>query len=192
MADILTLAEARSACGPLPASDTTADADLTATYIPATTSIVESVIGPVMTATGQQWICDGGSTSYLLPSSCTAVTAVTESGTTLVALNDYTVNLSSGIVTRGSVAQPYIFLPGQQNVVITYSAGFAAAAVNVPANIKLGARIILRQIWLADRIGRPQMGSVDMQTVDTPVGGFAVPRRALEVLAGSRTVPGFA
>jgi hypothetical protein len=191
VADILTLAEARSAVGPLPAADTSADSDLTSTYIPAATAVVESIIGPVMAVTGLTFTVDGGRTSILLPSVVTAVTQVTESSTVLVANVDYTVNLRAGVVTRGSMQQPYIFLPGQSNIVVTYSAGAYAAAANVPAVLKLAARKIVRQLWLSDRVGRTQYGSTDTDLVDTPAG-FAIPRAAYELLAGSRTVPGFA
>jgi hypothetical protein len=191
MADVLSLTDARSALR-LPTADTSNDADLSATYIPAVTTIVEDVAGPIMSRTGQTWTVDGGKTSILLPSAVTAVTSVVESGATLVANVDYTVNLKSGIVTRGSTQTPYIFLPGQQNIVITYSVGYAAAAANVNANVKLAARIILAQLFQADQQGaRPQFGSNDVELVSTP-SGFAVPRRAYELLRATPNVPGFA
>lgn len=191
MADILDLAAARAALR-LASSDTSNDADLTATYVPAVTAIVEDFIGPQMARTGLTWTVDGGRTSILLPSGCTAVTAVQESSTVLVANVDYTVNLRSGVVTRGSTQQPYIFLPGQQNIVITYNAGAYAAPANVPANVKLAARIILAHLWQADQQGyRPTFGAPDDDVVTSP-SGFAIPRRAYELLRPSITVPGFA
>lgn len=192
MADILTLPDARLAIRAI-AADTSNDTDLTNTYIPATTTIVEDVVGPVMTATGLTWTVDGGKTQILLPSAVTAVTAVTETGTVLVANVDYTVNLRAGVVTRGSTQTPYVFLPGQQNIVVTYNAGLYAAPANVPANIKLGARIILRQMWQADQQGqRTSFNGTDLDTVETP-SGFLIPRRAYELLLkGSASMPGFA
>lgn len=191
MADILDLPAARSALR-LADSDTSNDADLTSYYIPATTAVVEDVVGPVMTKTGLTATRDGGRSYVLLPSSTTAVTQVTERGTVLVANVDYTVNLASGIVTRGSVAQPYIFLPGQQNVVVTYNAGTAATTADVAANVKLAARIILAHLWQADQQGyRPTFGAADTDLVPTP-GGYAIPRRAAELLSANPNVPGFA
>lgn len=191
MADILVLADARTALG-LPATDTSKDADLSATYIPAVTPIVEDIAGPVMAVTGKTWTVDGGKTQYLLPVAPTAVTQVTETGVVLVANVDYTVNLRAGVVTRGSVQTPYVFLPGQQNIVFTYNQGYAVAPANVNATHKLGARIILRQLWLSDQQGnRPAFGQPDNDVVSTP-SGFLIPRRAFELLSRPTTaMPGF-
>lgn len=187
MADILSLPDARAALR-LAAQDTTNDADLTSTYIPAVTVVVEDLTGPIIANTGLTWTVDGGRISIVLPSAVTSVTAVTESGTALVPNVDYTVNLRAGTITRGSTKQPYIFLPGQQNIVVTYNVG----AGTIPANVKLAARIILRQLWQADQQGaRPQFGQPDNDTVTTP-SGFAIPKRAFELLQPTQDVPGFA
>ena len=187
MADILTLAEARAALRK-PAADTADDADISTYYIPAVTPVVEDLTGPIIQAAGLTWTVDGGRTTILLPSNCSAVTQVTETGTVLVSNVDYTVNLRSGLVVRGSVQQPYIFLPGQQNIVITYSVG----AATIPPNVKLAARIILRQIFQADQQGyRPAFGQPDNDLVTTP-SGYAIPKRAFELLQPNRNLPGFA
>ncbi len=190
MADILDLPGARAAIR-VQATDTSHDSDLTATYIPATTVIVEDQVGPVMTRTGLTYTRDGGRSTISLPSATTGVTQVTETGTVLVANQDYTVNLASGIVTRGSVQQPYIFLPGQQNIVVTYNVGYAAAPANVKANVVLAARIILAHLWQSDQQGyRPQFGAPDNDVVMTP-SGFAIPRRAASLLRPTPNLPGF-
>lgn len=187
MADILTLADARAALR-LAASDTSNDTDLSNTYIPAVTPMVEDLTGPILTQTGLTWTVDGGRTYVTLPSKVTAVTQVTETGVTLVANVDYTVNLRAGVITRGSVQQPYIFLPGQQNIVVTYNVGTGV----IPPNVKLAARIILVQLFRADQTGaRPQFGQPDNDTVTTP-SGFAIPKRAFELLQPTQDVPGFA
>lgn len=186
MADILSLSDARSALG-LPTADTSNDADLSATYIPAVTVIVEDVAGPQTTHTGSTWTADGGVGAILLPSVVTSVTSVVESGATLVAGDDYTVDLNSGIVYRGSTSAPTLFVFGRQNVVITYS-----AAVTAAGNVKLAARIILAHLWQADQQGaRPDFGTNDVEIVVTP-SGYAIPRRAAELLRASPNVPGFA
>lgn len=186
MVDILTLADARAALR-LPATDTSNDADLTATYLPAVTSIVEDLAGPQLTQT-KTWTTDGGRTTILLPTAVQSVTSVTETGVVLVAGVDYTTNLKAGIITRGSTQTPYVFLPGQQNIVITYVAGTGT----IPANVKLAARIILRHLWQVDQQGfRPQFGAPDADTVQIP-SGYAIPRRAFELLRPSQNVPGFA
>lgn len=190
MADLLTLAEARAALT-LPASDTSKDADLSNIYIPAVTPVVEDLTGPLMQRTVTHTV-DGGKTFIVLPSRPTSVTSVTETGVSLVANVDYTVNTRAGIVVRGSTRTPYIFLPGQSNVVVTYVAGPYVNTADVPAQIKLAARIIVAQLWQADQQGfRPQFGQPDQSLVTTP-SGFAVPRRAYELLRPSFAVPGFA
>jgi hypothetical protein len=191
MADILTLADARLALR-LPAADTSNDADLTATYIPAVTPIVEDVIGPVMTMAGRILTVDGGQETILLPSAVTSVQQVTESGVVLTAGTDYTVSLASGWIARGSSSQSgATFKDGTQNVVVSYTAGAAAAPANVAGHIKLAARIILAQLFQADEGYRPQFGSPDDDMEMTP-SGFAIPRRAMELLRGAVTIPGFA
>lgn len=184
MADILDLTDARKALR-LPAADTSNDADLTSTYIPAVTSVVEDVTGPVMSAGGRTWTTDGGGYAICLPYTVTAVTTITENGATLVEANgDFTVNLSAGIVYRGGQRAPRTFLWGRQNIVITYAAGAYASAAAVPANIRLAARIILNQMWTADQQGlRPQFGTPQADLVATP-SGFLIPNRAYELLRG--------
>lgn len=185
MADILTLPDARAALR-LPTADTSNDADLTATYIPAVTLIVEDVAGPQTNRTGLTWTADGGTSAILLPSAVTSVTSVVESGVTLSA-SDYVVDLNSGIVHRGSTSAPQEFLYGRQNIVITYE-----AAITAPANVKLAARIILAHLFQADQQGaRPDFGSNDVEIVTTP-SGFAIPRRAAELLRATPNMPGFA
>lgn len=186
MADILTLADARLALR-LPTADTSNDTDLSATYIPAVTAIVEDIAGPQTSHTGVTWTADGGRCAILLPSAVTSVTSVVESGVTLSAANDYVVDLDSGIVYRGSSAAPQEFLYGRQNVVITYT-----TAVTATKNVVLAARIILAHLWQADQQGaRPDFGTNDVEVVATP-SGFAIPRRAYELLRSIPNMPGFA
>lgn len=194
MADMLTLADARTALR-LTSSDTSNDGDLSATYIPAVTAVCEDIAGPIMSAS-RTWTVDGGRASVLLPVAPASVTSVVESGNTLTAGTDYTVDLKSGIIFRGTIQSPYAFLVGYQNVVVTYVAGYAAAAANVAPAHKLAARIILRQMWQSDQqgvgAGRQINGAgVDLDTVSTP-SGFLIPRRAYELLKPTPNVPGFA
>lgn len=186
MADILTLADARSALR-LPAADISNDADLTATYIPAVTLIVEDIAGPQTNHANEVWTADGGDWSILLPTAVTGVDSVVEDGVTLTVAVDYTVDLVNGIVHRGSSLVPMRFRSGVQNVVITYD-----AAVTATANVKLAARIILAHLWQSDQQGaRPQFGTNEVEVVQTP-SGFAIPRRAYELLKPTPNVPGFA
>jgi hypothetical protein len=191
---MLTLADARLACR-IVTGDTTNDSDLSATYIPAVTVVCEDVAGPIMQAT-RTWPVDGGKSSILLPAAPASVTSVVESGNTLTQGTDYVVDLKSGIIFRGTIQSPYAFLVGYQNITVTYVAGYAVATANVTPAHKLAARIILRQLWQADQQGTGQGRQingvgVDQDTVMTP-SGFAVPRRAYELLKPTPNLPGFA
>lgn len=192
MADILALPDARAALR-LAATDTSNDADLTATYIPAVKVIVEDEAGPIMAASGRTFTADGGQANILLPTAVTSVASVTENGVTLTTGTDYTVSLKAGCITRGSSTQTgATFADGTKNIVVTYAAGAAATSSDVPANVKLAARMILAQLWQADQQGyRPTFGAPDTDTVMTP-SGFAIPRRAAALLRPTPNLPGFA
>jgi hypothetical protein len=99
VADILTLAEARSALRKVTA-DTVDDGDLSGYYIPAVTQVCESVAGPIMTASKSRTF-NGGAPSLQLPSAIASVTSVTQAGQTLSATTDYTVDLAAGIIYCG-------------------------------------------------------------------------------------------
>lgn len=197
MADILTLADARTALR-LATADTSNDTDLTATYIPATTAVCESVAGPIMTATMTRTY-DGGRPSVQLPWPATAVTSVTQSGITLNANTDYSVDLAAGIVYCGLFPVWADFTAGIQTISVTFSVGYAAAAANVTPAHKLAARIILRHLFQADQqgvgAGRQINGVtralVDGDLVGTPTG-YLIPNRAYELLRPSDKTPGFA
>lgn len=181
---LIGLSEARKAIGQSAAN--AKDEDLR-TYVRAVTLIVEDLAGPMLKVTGKQWTSDGGG-PVVLPSAVTSVTSVTESGVALVANTDYTVNLRAGTLWRGTAASPSDFKDGTQNVVVTYTVGNAV----IPANVRLAARLILRQLWIADQQGRPPAaGGAGSDTVTTP-SGYAIPQRAFELLRPTQNVPGFA
>jgi hypothetical protein len=169
-----------------PGGDTVDDDELRL-YLAAVTSIVEDIVGAQASTSGSTTF-DGGKDAVLLPSAVSAVLQVTEDGVVLAAGSDYTVNASSGIVHRGTQLAPYTFLPGRQNIVVTW-----AGAGADDENIRLAARIILRHLWQADGAGggRPTVPAPDL--VDTPTG-FAIPRRAMQLLTPSAAgrMPGFA
>lgn len=197
MADILTIADARKALR-LAATDASNDTDLTNVYVPAVTTVCEDIAGPIM-AVSRTYTVDGGKSAVALPSvvqNAASVTAVTEFGATLTAGSDYVVDARAGLIYRGTIRSQYVFLPGYQNVSVTYTAGYAATTTDVTAAHKLAARIILRHLWQADQQGTGagrQIGgvAVDMETVTT-LSGFLVPKRAYELLRPTSKVPGFA
>lgn len=181
MADVLSLDDAREAIR-LPSTDTSKDAQLTATYIPAVTAVIEDLVGPVMQ--GQRtYVADGAGGMILLPAlNLVSVDAITEAGVALTAATDYAVDAAAGIVYRGTAVDPIDFTGGRQAVEVTYTAGQYATSADVPANIRLAARIILAHLWQADQQGfRPDYGGPDNAVVVSP-SGYAIPRRAEELL----------
>ncbi len=191
MSDILTLDEARSHLQ-IAAGDTTRDDDLMGTYVAAVTPVVEDVIGPVVARTLTH-TADGGEPGVLLPHKPVSVESVVENGVTLTA-QDYTVSLSSGIVWRGTGTSSASWYAARGTVVVTYTAGAYATTEDVPAHIKLAARLILAQLWQSDQQAyRPEFGAPDTSMTDTP-SGFAIPRRAMALLSpgASDRMPGFA
>lgn len=180
---IIGLADARKALS-LTAADTSKDEDLRG-YISAVTPIVEDITGPVLPATKVMTV-DGGTCSVVLPHRVTAVTSVVEDGITLTS-GGYIANLASGIILRGTTQTVRSFAPGRQNVTVTYTVGSSV----VTDAVTKAARIILRQMWQADQQGyRPNFGSPDQDTVQTP-SGFLVPKRAYELLKPTPAMPGF-
>lgn len=185
MADILDLPAARKAIRAV-AADTSMDTDLTGVYIPATTEIVESLAGPQTVHAGLTWAADGGGASVLLPSAVSNVTTVTENGLPLTAGSDYFVDKEAGILYRGTIKVPFVFIGGRQNIVVTYD-----TAANPSKKIVLAARIILAHLYWADQQGaRQDFGATDTDLVETPVG-YLIPRRAYNMLVGD-DVSGFA
>lgn len=173
-----------------PGGDTVDDDELRI-YLAAVTPIVEDVAGAQASLSGSTTF-DGGKGAVLLPVAASAVTQVTENGVVLAAGSDYTVNLASGIVHRGTQLAPYTFLPGHQNIVVTWAAGGVD-----DENVRLAARIILRQLWQADQVGggRPGVGgAAPANDMTATPSGFAIPRRAMQLLTPNAAgrMPGFA
>ena len=146
--DVLTLDEARDALR-FATGDTTRDDALVGAYVPAVTSVVEDVVGPVVRRTVTH-TANGGEGSVLLPTAASSVTSVVEDGTTLTAGADYVSSLSAGIIYRGSSTGRTTFADGVGSVVVTYVAGLCDTTEDVPANIKLAARLILAATFLSD------------------------------------------
>ena len=107
---------------------------------------------------------------------------------------DYVSSLSAGIIYRGSSTGRTSFADGVSSVVVTYVAGLCDTTEDVPANIKLAARLILAATFQRDQQGgRPEFGTTgDGATVTTP-SGHAIPRDAYSYLEpSSGAMPGFA
>lgn len=150
-------------------------------YVAATTPIVEEIAGRVLVASITETF-DGGKSAVLLSERATAITSVTVDG---VATTAYVPNLAAGIVYAGTSSSPSSFAYGRQNVVVTYTAG----GTEVPPNVVAAARIIAAHLYSVGQQGRRR---------DNPdlviASGYAIPRRALELLRqrSSYRMPGMA
>lgn len=188
---IISLADAREALRKT-AGATADDAELRL-YLAAVTPIVEDIAGPQVVET-LTYTAHGGRSSILLPTQVVSVQSVTENGVALTASQDYVVDLAAGIIYRGTTLQPYSFIAGHDNIVVNYT----AAAGVIAQNVRLAARIILKHLWTADNTGtgRPGLNTAQASSADVIVtpGGYAVPRRAAELLSAAQNVnlPGFA
>ena len=189
MADILTLGEARAALN-IPSTDSSNDSELLTVYVPAVTSIVEDVVGPVVTRAAT-YTTDGQTSMIVLPGgNVQSITTVTVNGVTLAA-SGYAVDLNEGAIYSASGAFAWAW---NYPVVVTYVAGIAANTAAVPAAIKLAARLILASLWQSDQQGyRPELGAPEQEMTPTPAG-FSIPPKAYALLEpyATATVAGIA
>jgi hypothetical protein len=183
---VIGLTEARAICR-IPTGDTTNDALLTQ-YAAAVCLVVDHLVGR-QTSTQVTQKYDGGNAGILLPSNLISVDTVVEDTITLTTA-DYTVDLRACILYRGSPLAVFSFIPGIQNISVTFTTGVAATA----ANVLTGAELILRHFWQGTQQGaRPQFGAADSSTVQvTNVLGYLIPNVAIAFLSASPPQPGFA
>jgi hypothetical protein len=151
--------------------------------VEAATAIVEWKVGPVV-ARAHTDLVIGGGCEVLLPHrpiiSLTS-TAAAWSGGVPDAVADLDFDAESGRVWRSDGA------PIQPRQRFTYRAGRAV----VPANITTAALIIVAHLWETQRSGASGpsriIGAEDVTAV--PSLGFAIPNRALEMLAPDARAP---
>lgn len=163
MADILTLAQARTALGWKEGQNLDRDADLEDIYIPTVTSVIESFCGRMADRTETWWT----TTASPLTTPWTAGTissVVVVDGATLA-----TWGYTGGVLTISDPA----YRTGDR-VKVTVS-----GLPTPPAVVKAG-QIILAHLWNADNQGRSP-SSVRGENEAIPVG-FVMPRRAEALL----------
>ena len=200
---IISLSDARAGLGTA-AGNTVKDEDLRL-FIAAATPIMEDIVGPILRKARVETYDGGTSQINLLWSPVVSITNIIESyGSTYVRTltaqdtsifagtgsdaYGYTVDLTTGIVTRRAVGVAIPFMAGKRNVQVTYVSGRAT----VTGNILLATRRLIRHLWLQEQQGlRPQMGAPDTSMGLTP-SGFAVPRAVIEMCAGDTRAPGLA
>jgi len=193
---IVSLADARTAIG-LPTSDTSKDEALR-TVIAGCTPIIEDLIGPCVSTTRTETY-DGGNPQIALNfAPVLSITSIIESyGTvvyTLTAQNifggsgldafGYTVDLTTGIITRRASGVATGFAPGERNIQVVYVAGRV-----LKGNQILAARRLIRHLWQSEQQGfRPQLGAPE--TMAATPSGFAVPKAVIELCGPDLRTPG--
>lgn len=185
---LFSLADARAICRTA-ANDTSND-ELLRTYIAAVTLVVEYLCGKqIKTSVTQTY--NGGAAGIVLPSNLISVDTVIENTLTLTPNLDYTVDLRSCIVYRGSPLAVFSFVPGIQNITVTFTKG----NVVIPANVLMGAELILRHFWQGTQQGPIRASFSEPDTAvsqTTNVLGYLIPNVAMTFLKASPAMPGFA
>lgn len=168
-------------------TDTTSDVELQ-TYIDATVGIIEGLCGPVVGTTVTETI-EGTQRRGMLVLGKAPVVAVTSvssaiaGNTTVYDSDTWLLDSAAGILRTNDYS--VFSLP----VTVTYTTGRSS----VPAAMNLAARIILAHLW------QTQYGGGDFQLLDegqasgvSSTPGYAIPNRALELLAPYRLAPSIA
>ena len=148
-------------------------------YICAATPVIEDIVGPVVPRTVVQKI-DGGADRIVLWDVPTAITSVTENGTTIT---DYYLDSQSGILYGGTSTVGRRFAQGRGGMVVTYTVGMPV----IPQNVRLATRELVRHWW---QFGKQAKRSPDMIPEAVTPLGFAVPRRVMELAQSSRSMLG--
>jgi hypothetical protein len=157
--------------------------------IEATTRIVEHFAGAVTRRTVTEESRGGAPALLLQVTPVIAVTAIApvQSNQLEADVAGLVVDTATGIVRR---VDGTAFPPGPYRV--TYTAGRSVPS----ANLTLAGRIILQHLWRTQRAGRrgALAGGGDDYSVTEPIPGlgYAVPNRALELLAPDQLPSGVA
>jgi hypothetical protein len=152
-------------------------------YVAAATPVIEDIVGPMaaQTKTLTTW---GGTPTVILPHLPNQIISITaEDVPVLGYFTEY------GIVYSGSRSMVTTFPSGE--LVITYQVGNA----EIPPNIRLAAREVVRYWWQGGMQGSGSGGNVRSQQADSDAftpSGYAVPRRVIELCAAHEQAGGFA
>jgi hypothetical protein len=194
---MISLYEARRGLG-FQSGNTASDEDLR-TFIAAATPIMEDLIGPVNTHVETY---DGGSTQIglLYPPVMSVTTVIESAGSnyqrTLTLQNlfttsstdayGYTVDLTTGVLTRRAAGVAVPFLRGLRNIQVTYIAGRVMAG-----NHLLACRRLVKHLWQSEQQNYSP-GLTSPEAIGLTPSGFAVPRAVIELCADSTRVQGLA
>jgi hypothetical protein len=160
---VLTLNEAKAH---LNITSTTQDDELQ-TFMAAAEAAIERRIGPLVATSVTRRVFGGD--SYALPVyPALSVTSVTPVGGTALPLDGIYVG-PDGVLTGAGYAPT-------AGYDVTYQAGHAATAADVPADLRLAILEMVRHLWESQRRSRGQV-------TDVPGSAHAFPYRVEELLA---------
>lgn len=193
--DVITLSESLDALGR--AGDTPSADDTTRleTWVTAVSRHLDWLCGPVVAYTVTSESHDGG--GYLIAlqeapvsnvDAChvylnTTVTELTSESNTTKSANDFLTEPDLGILYRRGSNSDRRWESGRRNVIVTYQTGRYASTATVDRRFKEAAKIILRHLFTLDH------GSGGELFAEGLPQGFAVPARALELVAKDRRHP---
>lgn len=147
----------------------------------AASDIVENYCGRKWRRQSVTETYDGGRSAISLRSTpVISVTTVTESGSTVTS-GGYVLDQQAGILYRGTTAGVWPWMPGAQNVTVTYVTG----ATSIPQPVVYATKQVLAVLW-ADR----QNGGKRSQPDDYAGPADLIPRPARLALDAYRA-PGF-
>jgi len=183
---------------------TTTDAELQG-FLDAATPVIENICGPILTRTVTAEKHDGGEgfriSLVVRQRPILAVSSVTEYAgdvaTVLTQVTDpsagtdfsYTVDLETGTITRrGSSGGVIPFYGGVDNILVTYTAGYAT----VPLNVRLAALFQAAHMFQSSQLsGRLLVRGVGEDSYSF-AAGFGIPNRVRELLQPHQRIPGIA
>ena len=175
-----------------------------ALFLSTASTMIQNRIGPVAGSPAYDVWYDGGETQILLRHTpVQSITAINESygGSLAFALTEqivdlpssagglygYSLNKSSGVLTRrvSGVAVPFAW--GTLNIHITYVGGYAVA----PADLQLATLLLVQHMWAVERGGSKRPGQGGDDTAGGGKDSDAWPQRVEEILE-NYYIPGIA
>lgn len=173
-----------------------------AAWVSAVSGRLDDLCGPVV-ARAQTITRDGGNWSILIPDPILTVTSLTEYASTTAQVLTVETNASKPAdgylvdaenprqVWRRSIGSAARFVSGASNVVLVASIGRYANTAAVSAQFKQAALVCVSHLWQAEHGTRGNtFGAFDDQGSSTYGPGWAIPRRALDIL-GTEVRPKF-
>lgn len=201
--DILTLDEAKASVN-IPSATTTFDTEL-ASYITAVSRRLDELAGAIVVRTITGELHSGGQSLITLRyRPVVSITSISEyaytTATTLTAETNatkpaagYLADLRWGDLRRRAGGGDSMFASGSGNVAVTYVAGRYANTGAVDPKYKQAAAIFFSHLWrLEQGAGTVTFGTFNGDGGLPPGYGFAVPNRALELIAADLAGPAIA